>query len=179
MDFSTGVAQSKEENHVPTKIAKLQENAHFDNPYVSSFQLTFRLAGLSAEELMLQGETFAIQAGLADQIQEFRKGALVAQNPTGLAFLYLLLTLGFEHISHLTGEDKAIFRREYARKWDQPKTLYSTVILCSVAAAVQGMDQTVINGANLFFPKDFGIAEQTQRNTWLLGLVNSAPYLCW
>jgi hypothetical protein len=48
------------------------------------FQLTFRLAGLSAEELMLQGETFAIQAGLADQIQEFRKGALVAQNPTGL-----------------------------------------------------------------------------------------------
>jgi hypothetical protein len=79
----------------------------------------------------------------------------------------------------LTEEDKAIFRREYARKWDQPKTLYSTVILCSVAAAVQGMDQTVINGANLFFPKDFGIAEQTQRNTWLLGLVNSAPYLCW
>jgi hypothetical protein len=53
------------------------------------------------------------------------------------------------------------------------------VILCSVAAAVQGMDQTVINGANLFFPSDFGIAESTERNTWLLGLVNSAPYLCW
>ena len=53
------------------------------------------------------------------------------------------------------------------------------VILCSMAAAVQGMDQTVINGANLFFPSDFGIAEQTERNTWLLGLVNSAPYLCW
>ena len=48
-----------------------------------------------------------------------------------------------------------------------------------MAAAVQGMDQTVINGANLFFPKDFGISEETERNTWLLGLVNSAPYLCW
>jgi len=53
------------------------------------------------------------------------------------------------------------------------------VILCSMAAAVQGMDQTVINGANLFVPADFGIAEPTERNTWLLGLVNSAPYLCW
>jgi MFS family permease len=53
------------------------------------------------------------------------------------------------------------------------------VILCSVAAAVQGMDQTVINGANLFFPFDFGISEPTTRNTWILGLVNSAPYLCW
>lgn len=127
---------------------------------------------------MLQAEKFALGAGLPDQIQEFRKGALVAQNPTGISQIIQLIS-GFEQSPYLTEEDKAIFRHEYAHKWDNPKQLYWMVILCSLAAAVQGMDQTVINGANLFFPKDFGIAEQTQRNTWLLGLVNSAPYLCW
>lgn len=46
-------------------------------------------------------------------------------------------------------------------------------------------DQTVINGANLFFRPDFGIEENTERNEWILGAVNSAPYFscalvaCW
>lgn len=46
------------------------------------------------------------------------------------------------------------------------------------------MDETVINGANLFFAPQFGIdvnsgdAATASRNQWLLGLVNSAPYLC-
>lgn len=45
------------------------------------------------------------------------------------------------------------------------------------------MDESVINGANLFFAPQFGIeprggtAEQNSRNQWLLGLVNSAPYV--
>lgn len=43
------------------------------------------------------------------------------------------------------------------------------------------MDETVINGANLFFPKQFGIdpnaAVGGPRNQWLLGVVNSAPYV--
>jgi hypothetical protein len=34
---------------------------------------------------MLRAEKFAMEAGLPDQIQEFRKGALVAQNPTGIS----------------------------------------------------------------------------------------------
>ena len=45
------------------------------------------------------------------------------------------------------------------------------------------MDEAVINGANLFFAPQFGIDPNTTtgnagRNQWLLGLVNSAPYLC-
>ncbi|KAH9013143.1 MFS sugar transporter [Lactarius pseudohatsudake] len=39
------------------------------------------------------------------------------------------------------------------------------------AAAVQGMDEAVINGANL-------ASGNASRNQWLLGLVNAAPYLC-
>ena len=44
------------------------------------------------------------------------------------------------------------------------------------------MDEAVINGANLFFAKQFGIDPKAQdgnasRNQWILGLVNSAPYV--
>jgi hypothetical protein len=63
-------------------------------------------------------------------------------------------------------------------------TLYFTIALCSIGAAVQGWDQTGSNGANLSFPTEFGIAG-TGRDTWLVGIVNAAPYLasaglgCW
>lgn len=43
------------------------------------------------------------------------------------------------------------------------------------------MDESVINGANLFFPGQFGIdpgfMAGANKNQWLLGLVNSAPYV--
>ena len=41
------------------------------------------------------------------------------------------------------------------------------------------MDEAVINGANLFFADQFGIGKEgdQSRNQWLLGLVNSAPYV--
>lgn len=44
------------------------------------------------------------------------------------------------------------------------------------------MDESVINGANLFFAPQFHIDPNSGdqfagRNQWLLGLVNSAPYV--
>ena len=42
------------------------------------------------------------------------------------------------------------------------------------------MDETVINGANLFFASQLGIPQEgpdQSRNEWLLGLVNGAPYV--
>lgn len=42
------------------------------------------------------------------------------------------------------------------------------------------MDESVINGANLFFPVQFGIDPGMggmNKNQWLVGLVNSAPYV--
>lgn len=55
--------------------------------------------------------------------------------------------------------------------------LYRMIIFCSVGAAVNGMDLVSINGANLFMPKQFGIAGGG-KDAWLLGVVNSAPYFC-
>ena len=44
------------------------------------------------------------------------------------------------------------------------------------------MDEAVANGANLFFPKQFGIdpgppGTGMNKNQWLQGLVTSAPYV--
>ena len=40
-------------------------------------------------------------------------------------------------------------------------------------------DETVVNGAQLFYGKQFGIGDPiSSRETWLLGLTNAAPYLC-
>lgn len=39
-------------------------------------------------------------------------------------------------------------------------------------------DQTVVNGAQIFYKHQFGIGDDSSRSAWLVGLVNSAPYLC-
>ena len=70
-----------------------------------------------------------------------QRGALLAQNPQG-----------FEELQDLSEDDKYHIRREITNKWAQPLTLYLTIALCSIGAAVQGWDQTGSNGANLSFP---------------------------
>ena len=40
------------------------------------------------------------------------------------------------------------------------------------------IDETVVNGGQLFYLPQFGIDSGDSRSTWLTGLVNSAPYLC-
>jgi hypothetical protein len=86
------------------------------------------LAGLSHEQLMENGAEFARTHGLGHSEDLFRKGALAAQDP-----------LAFDSISHFTETEKDIFRREFTHRWDHPSALYYLVILCSVAAAVQGV----------------------------------------
>lgn len=39
-------------------------------------------------------------------------------------------------------------------------------------------DETVVNGAQLFYRPQFGIDGNDSRSTWLTGLLNSSPYLC-
>ncbi|KAJ3966059.1 hypothetical protein EV361DRAFT_936808 [Lentinula raphanica] len=152
--------------------ASISMNEH-TNSQDGSFQnlnakLANPLAHICHEQLMEDAKVFAETHGLEDLVVEFQKGALVAQDPSR-----------FEDLTQLDEEDKAVLKRELTHKWDQPYMLYYLVILCSMAAAVQGMDESVINGANLFFAPQFGIdVNANGKNQWLLGLVNSAPYLC-
>ncbi|KAF9467283.1 hypothetical protein BDZ94DRAFT_1156013 [Collybia nuda] len=152
--------------------ASFHENASHLSPENVNVKLANPLSDIPHEQLMVDGENFAKSHGLGHLSDLFQRGALVAQDP-----------LAFEDLPLLTKEEKDALRREVTHKWDQPKMLYYLVILCSIAAAVQGMDETVTNGANLFYAPQFGIDPNTPdgdqgRNQWLLGLVNSAPYLC-
>ncbi|KAL8971911.1 MAG: hypothetical protein Q9197_003038 [Variospora fuerteventurae] len=136
------------------------------------------LAGIPRATLFKNVEDFAYEAGMAEHIPLIQKGALVAQNPPD-----------FEQIAELDEDEKAALRNEALHKWRQPWSLYFTVILCSIGAAVQGWDQTGSNGANLSWPRDFGVPNEgegaTDYNTWIVGVVNAGPYIgsaaigCW
>ncbi|KAH0580337.1 hypothetical protein H2248_001841 [Termitomyces sp. 'cryptogamus'] len=137
------------------------------------------LHGIPKERLLSQVDSFAREQDMLDIAPLLRKGALIAQNPKD-----------FENISELDEKDKEVIRRERTHKWSQPRDLYMTVVVCSLAAAVQGWDQTGSNGANLSFPDEFGIsiatgAPNAANHQWIVGLINSGPYVassllgCW
>lgn len=138
-------------------------SAVFENP----------LAVRTKEELMSDVETFCQKFDLMDFIDDFRKGALVAQSPRDA-----------QHLTELSAEDKEVLEREHTHRWSQPFTLYWLCVMCSLAAAVQGMDETVNNGAQALYLSDLDVAGEgvtrwspsMQDN--LTGLIVGAPYLC-
>ncbi|KAH9839427.1 uncharacterized protein C8Q71DRAFT_846982 [Rhodofomes roseus] len=162
---------SRKADSVLSGVSK-EEIKHFDRAAIANnpnARLANPLEGIPQDQLIADAAAFAKSHDLGHVTEEFQKGALVAQNPTE-----------FETLPLLTDEDRNVLRREMTHRWSHPFQLYYLVILCSMAAAVQGMDEAVINGANLFFAPQFGIGSvgDQSRNQWLLGLVNSAPYLC-
>ena len=119
-------------------------------------------------------ENYAREHQLTDALPLLKKGALVAQDPTG-----------FEVIEELDEVDRELLRDEKQHRWRHPKQLYFTILLNSISAAIQGWDQTGSNGANLSFPQSFGIADTgacealgaCEKNSWIIGAINSAPYM--
>lgn len=86
------------------------------------------LIGFTDEELLAQGEQFAKQHGLGHLTDAFSKGAVVAKDP-----------MAFESLTILDQHEKETLRMEITHKWKQPRDLYYLVIVCSMAAAVQGV----------------------------------------
>ncbi|KAJ9608085.1 hypothetical protein H2200_007073 [Cladophialophora chaetospira] len=133
------------------------------------------LVGVPREALMQDVEDFATTHNLQEILPLLRKGALAAQSP------HL-----FEEMNDFDENEKHILREEITHRWRQPKILYFTIVLNSIAAAIQGWDQTGSNGANLSFPDAFGIDEgpdgpcaakgKCEDNQWLVGFINSCPY---
>jgi hypothetical protein len=135
------------------------------------------LVGIPRRRLLDQVEEFCRVKDLQDYRQIIRKGALVAQDPTGYEDITGDETLDQTEIDAL--------RDEVLHKWRIPSVLLLTVITCSIGAAVQGWDQTGSNGANLDFPKAYNIDKDTTHDNLIVGLVNAAPYIgtavlgCW
>lgn len=89
------------------------------------------LTDISKDQLLQDVDNFAEQKGLTDILPLLRKGALVAQKPRD-----------FESIPELDDDEKETLRNEVTHRWRHPRALYFTIILNSIAAAIQGWDQT-------------------------------------
>ncbi|MCJ1313283.1 hypothetical protein MMC25_006960 [Agyrium rufum] len=151
--------ESRQHSISAAEKARRNANAKLANP----------LAGYSHAELKQMGAAYVKKHQIGDEedIRAFELGACLAQEPSQ-----------YETLEGLEPEELEVLRKEFTNRWSQPKLMYLVIILCSTCAAVQGMDETVVNGAQLFYTAQFGIANGDQRSTWLTGLVNSAPYLC-
>lgn len=133
--------------------------------------------GIPKRTLLRDVDDFCKVKGIEQHLQIIRKGALVAQDPTGYEDI-----VGDEA---LTEEEVEALRDEVLHKWRIPRTLLLTIVTCSIGAAVQGWDQTGSNGANLYMPTAYGIDSDSIQDKLTIGLINAAPYLgtafigCW
>ncbi|CDK29288.1 unnamed protein product [Kuraishia capsulata CBS 1993] len=157
-EAASSASSSKDEKNLNSDV----EGSHDAE---DSSKLDNVLSQYSVEQVMSMGRNYALKNGLEPEL--FAKAAAVARDPSG-----------FNSMDFLSEDDKQGLYEEEAHPWRVPKTLFYLIVMCSMGACVQGMDESVINGANLFFPQGFGIDNGTKRDTWLLGLINSAPYLC-
>ncbi|KAL1869994.1 hypothetical protein VTK73DRAFT_2837 [Phialemonium thermophilum] len=137
------------------------------------------LRGIPRDKLLADVARFQQEKGLPEDILPLlQKGALVAQDPAG-----------FEHLDVLDEDDRRALREEVTHRWKHPWALYYTIALNSIAAAIQGWDQTGSNGANLAYPVALGIPDTPpdcgpianegvcSKNSWIIGFVNAMPYI--
>jgi sugar porter (SP) family MFS transporter len=133
------------------------------------------LVGVSKHQLLADVRAFAAEHGLQEIEPLLVKGALFSQSPAL-----------FEEMEELDEADRTAIREEVTHRFKLPRMLYFTIILNSVAAAIQGWDQTGSNGANLTFGQAFGIPDSgpectvngtCEKNSWIIGFVNSCPYI--
>lgn len=133
------------------------------------------LVGIPREALLEDVDQFASDNDLMDILPLLRKGALIAQSPHNT-----------DGVTDLDDAERQELHLERTNRWRHPRMLYFTIILNSIAAAIQGWDQTGSNGANLTFAEQFGIPDSgpaceaagtCDKNSWIVGFVNSVPYI--
>ncbi|KAF4974786.1 hypothetical protein FZEAL_8363 [Fusarium zealandicum] len=188
------MAPNRDEDEIEA-LTSLSRNPH-EFPYSSMIEHAYRpseayvnlhanidariknpLWGIPRGRLLSDVDDFCRRKNLDDYRELIRKGALVAQDPTGYEDI--------ENEEKLNDAEIEALRNEILHKWRVPFVLYLTVATCSIGAAVQGWDQTGSNGANLEFPNAFGIGSDSIHDKLLVGLVNAAPYVgtsvfgCW
>lgn len=83
----------------------------------------------------------------------------------------------FDGLTELLDDERAALEYERDHKWHGPKMLWYSIALCAVGAATQGWDQTGSNGANLTFHEALGIDSGSERDEWIIGLINSIIFL--
>ncbi|KAK4083366.1 hypothetical protein Purlil1_10777 [Purpureocillium lilacinum] len=172
-DREKKVTRDSDEAETVEHAPRRRSSLGFDNMENLSAIMENPLKRRSKEELIADVDEFCRRFNLTDFTDDFRKGALVAQNPEQ-----------FASIPELSPDDRNIIEREHTHRWSQPFMLYWLCVMCSLAAAVQGMDETVNNGAQALYLVDLDIAgpnvtrfSKSMQDS-ITGLVVGAPYLC-
>lgn len=155
-----------ENGHVaPNNVQPDPESAKF--PEISA-KLDNPLSGFSIEELCRQAEEFCENNDMREHVESFKRGAILAAEQQNV-----------DRVPNLTADERRFLEYETSHRWKQPFLMYYIAVISSMAAIVQGMDEAVVNGAQIFYYDRFGIASDGTNHTALIqGLVNSAPYLC-
>ncbi|KAM0155499.1 hypothetical protein ACHAPG_005847 [Botrytis cinerea] len=127
------------------------------------------LASYDEDEVEGLAEVYAREYGLSDSndISSFKAGALLAKDPDSARAR-----------NELSREEIDYLDKEITSKWSLPSLFIKVILLCSVCAAVQGVDESVVNGAQIFYARLFGIDdENSSLDPWLLGITNGAPFM--
>lgn len=118
------------------------------------------LEGAQDQELQDQSQRLADKLhehGLAPKQQLILKGARIIKHEKLIAGVQDVTTDEIQRLGPGLNADD-LFVLENEGKWrQQPSMLYITVVLNSIAAVIQGWDQTGTNGANLIWLDEFGI----------------------
>jgi sugar porter (SP) family MFS transporter len=120
------------------------------------------LKEISRDQLVRDAALYADTHGLSKHRDCIIRGAILAQSA---------------ETDHLTDDEVYFIEKENTHRWKQPRSLYYLCIMCAMCAVVQGMDESVVNGAQALFWKRFDI-ENGSNVDWIQGLVVGAPYLC-
>lgn len=148
-----------------SSISSIGEDPEGRDP--NSVQEENILAEYSEEQVMNMGRAFAKKYELPNDDDIFARGAALARKPNE-----------YDRLNVLKEDERIACYDEIHHPWRVPPKLIAIIAASAMGAAVQGMDETVINGANLFYPKELGLGSGSKRDDWLEGLVNGAPYLC-
>ena len=111
-------------------------------------------------------QSFITKTELENFADTFHKAALLLRSEDVLA-----------NPPNISPAELDALQNEAEHKWRQPWTLYLAILMCSVGAIEQGMAQTSMSGANLYFPAQFGIGSGSTHDTVIVGLINSGIYL--
>ena len=139
--------------------------ANIDGKLVNPFM------GLRHEEMNEKIAKFMKKTEIDEMYLDLiRKGAFLAQD--GEAFNHPRA----DNLQLKSDERRALQQEDpkTGNKWNQPWIMYALVGCCSLGAAVQGWDETAVNGAQIFYKNAYGKAN----DPGVLGLINAAPYLC-
>lgn len=126
------------------------------------------LGQYSVKQVMQMGRHFAEKYNLPNEGDIFARAAALARDPNR-----------YDRMEFLSEDERIACYDETHRPWtSMTRQLVAIICASAMSAAVQGMDETVINGAMLFYPQVLGLGSGSDRDNWIEGLINGAPYLC-